>query len=1461
MVEREEQKDNRSPDSKPSRPSIPQHEADRPDRTDQRSEGANHLVHTDAQPPQPDNRQQANQAIRENTNIVTPTNQAQHVSVEGHDGQSYSMTRTKAPDGRTDLYSHAGADGKEQFFKQEGSRLVQVERNGTPVANGDSLNVRKIQVGREFAEREPNVGTPGSKRPGEQVAGAADAPGMRRTEAAKSPAESPPQGKPNSNFQNSPDKGGVPESGVARQTQPQHGDGRAGQATDAARSTQDASRLDSRFGEQPKGAGVVPLKDNASRFQAPADTRADRAVHEAAHSQQREPGAANPSQHSNAADFFNRAKESVNAQEKAPRAQDKPNLQQQHDKEGQQAHTSLDQRDNANKSGQLPDWPQGSLETRRHDHHNASSDTSDGAQHQGDKRKGAGTDAPQTPADRKQAVEGKIPGYEAQKEQPAGAQHPGGTGHRGEVLDQVPGKDPWGSHGDRLPGDKHHDDKPHAEKPGLIPVPIPIGKDGSFGIGGGGGGGKGPRIEASDPKGGKDGKSHGNRGDRDGKSPERGDKDGKSQGERADGKPHGDRGDKQGDRTSKGERSPGERGERSPGERGDRSPDDRRGDRPDRGDRIPTGRGASGGGGSGAGDSAGLHPDRAGAYPGDRGSKGDGVSGGRGGRPDIAINAGADGKPHRSVDSKLLDLLADPKLQSKMLDTLQTVASNKDAVRNPRVRELFGELNDRQIWQMQMGLLDGVKNPVAFDRLPALLQGKLIQLAEILGGKELATGKLLDSITRRDGKLTPGSETLSTVLRGIDRTARMFETDKRSSRQLLSEMLVRTIDLTNTNRGFSVRLDQPTKTVLIIEVLQQNVLKVADQRKEAGKSELPQRSDPLLQATEQPFFSFQAKGSKVNETRSAATSNDWEDEAETSDWTDTRAEKYAKDLLSKAGSENEDAAILWMNEKDTDQWADDADTSDWTASRAEKYANELVAKIKEQAAGDEQLAQVEADDDEDNSVITPELTAEEIAALAKRKLIEEEERRNRQLEQLKQLQERRESERRSQRGSYRIRFGDSLISIAKNKFRDALMAPLIYDLNKRDLPLMRYGQKIVATLKIDQTIALPSQNDVDEYRRNPITHSDVDMSFPAGATASPDKAPASFPSAEAELAARFGLSWTIPPTTALNRKSLFDSENVKGRRTDAVRKKVRDNRHNIEAALGPLKAKPQPVPTEPRIRYLCRIGDTLRSIAQKHPALNDPDLWELLAIVNDLSTDINQKGEPVVKLRRGQQLLLPTPAEIDEWRAPELVAFVLFNQIYIEMNTIDCSVCGRPTLISCVVCPACGSYMPDFTSVSSQQYRGSPAKSFGRSAGVPENNLRVQREDDDEPHTGTAVMKGAASGKPGAVSNSPAANEPRELRPASEHYLTAYARVVEEGSLDDLSIGYRIALDAFTESGWNRLVAYEFTTTSILHQVLDSKGTFKTKRISLPQKQALELAKNDLAKNWQQYYQSYSKKK
>lgn len=69
-----------------------------------------------------------------------------------------------------------------------------------------------------------------------------------------------------------------------------------------------------------------------------------------------------------------------------------------------------------------------------------------------------------------------------------------------------------------------------------------------------------------------------------------------------------------------------------------------------------------------------------------------------------------------------------------------------------------------------------------------------------------------------------------------------------------------------------------------------------------------------------------------------------------------------------------------------------------------------------------------------------------------------------------------------------------------------------------------------------------------------------------------------------------------------------------------------------------------------RQSYVVRFGDTLRSIALKHPQLQDVRLWTLLARFNTISTQVDHHGAPRAMLNPGRVLLIPNERVVKQFQ-------------------------------------------------------------------------------------------------------------------------------------------------------------------------------------------------------------------
>ncbi len=215
---------------------------------------------------------------------------------------------------------------------------------------------------------------------------------------------------------------------------------------------------------------------------------------------------------------------------------------------------------------------------------------------------------------------------------------------------------------------------------------------------------------------------------------------------------------------------------------------------------------------------------------------------------------------------------------------------------------------------------------------------------------------------------------------------------------------------------------------------------------------------------------------------------------------------------------------------------------------------------------------------------------------------------------------------------YRVKKNDTLALIAEKFLGNSAHAASIFHINRTLIPVTTYSGKSFANPQVDSMIWIPTDDDIEIFKNSGVLKNYAEISF-AGVT---------YASAEDELAARFGQRWFGPSDEEkrISRANFSDSD-----------RQIR--RTNIENQLGDFN--PSNKELDGRIRYTVRLGETLKSIALKHPLLKDVEMWKLIARVNNLSEETDEKGCPLASLKRGTSIVLPTHEEAENFRASKPV--------------------------------------------------------------------------------------------------------------------------------------------------------------------------------------------------------------
>lgn len=236
---------------------------------------------------------------------------------------------------------------------------------------------------------------------------------------------------------------------------------------------------------------------------------------------------------------------------------------------------------------------------------------------------------------------------------------------------------------------------------------------------------------------------------------------------------------------------------------------------------------------------------------------------------------------------------------------------------------------------------------------------------------------------------------------------------------------------------------------------------------------------------------------------------------------------------------------------------------------------------------------------------------------------------------------------------YTVRYGDTLESIAKKMFKDPRVAHLIYDMNKTKVTVVEMVDgKPRYQVKPGTELKLPSPRQAREWVMRG-KYMQVDETVAQGSA-----------------------------------RTLSDKEKAE----------LDDRRKNVESVLGAIGYAAADA-AEGGIKYNVRLGDSLRSVAMKHPMLNDVSLWRLLAEKNNLPVTTDNHGIPTAILKRGTKLIMPTKQEIVEFRKKLGVlthpASTWLNDASTDgpessRTSKKCADCKRQAPIGVSICPSCG---------------------------------------------------------------------------------------------------------------------------------------------------------------------------
>ncbi|MBX9686618.1 MAG: LysM peptidoglycan-binding domain-containing protein, partial [Candidatus Obscuribacterales bacterium] len=446
--------------------------------------------------------------------------------------------------------------------------------------------------------------------------------------------------------------------------------------------------------------------------------------------------------------------------------------------------------------------------------------------------------------------------------------------------------------------------------------------------------------------------------------------------------------------------------------------------------------------------------------------------------------------------------------------------------------------------------------------------------------------------------------------------------------------------------------------------------------------------------------------------------------------------------------------------------------ADWFKDQKEKELNEHQRREREEA---EAKARAEHQAREYAAAMMAAMKEASRRELAERKLAQE---------QLLQ---------REMRKKYVVLPGDTLESIAQKMFYNKSLASLIYEINRSLIPVVLKEGKRKLQLKPRTIIFLPTASEITRFKSRMF-----------GKTQTFEYVEQEGGKNESKKSSGFTMM------SVLNLGARNTS--LGGNRSDEKVVNLAERRRaNIQNILGKLQeaSRPAAEETDGRIVYSCRLGDSLRSIALRHPSLKDVSLWRLIAEVNNLSTELDENGQPTVVLSRNTKLKLPLPEEIQEFKKR-----------------------NRKRLTAAFEVP---SAMPEPIQESAEQLEKDPEM---EELAIPEN--------DYAPELDSLLKKMRVEVKA------------EELESKQYTILAERCRMSRSGEARGSSVPYNLSLEIKQNNSWITILSYEINGEQSWRYEITPSGSKKGKPIHLPIRLAKQMAENDLSKNWRQYVAAYN---
>jgi len=427
----------------------------------------------------------------------------------------------------------------------------------------------------------------------------------------------------------------------------------------------------------------------------------------------------------------------------------------------------------------------------------------------------------------------------------------------------------------------------------------------------------------------------------------------------------------------------------------------------------------------------------------------------------------------------------------------------------------------------------------------------------------------------------------------------------------------------------------------------------------------------------------------------------------------------------------------------------------------------------------------------------------------------------------------------SKRAQYRVAIGDSLENIATKQLRNPRLAGLVFDINRKLIPIKFMNGKEVAVLNVGAILSLPSVKEIKDFSQAGFTlgpkFKKVDFTMPAVSQQGK--------TAEDELEAMFGNNWHGAGEGAEN------SEVPQNGKSQEEMDEFTKRRQNIESVLGQMGPKRA---ADGRMRYTVRLGDTLKSIAMKHPGLEDVSSWRILAEINNFSTETDANDNPKAIVPRGSVLMIPTKMEVEEHKRKLGLrkAIVAPGQSVTTGSALPslkhCPNCGQKSIHTATICECGTEFVSDpIRNISAAANPAAPYVVGSESQSVSQvatNSFASSPVVKKEDRFDLALKSGHVDGDHWS--------EIANLDPET--------RMVKLNSVFDPNLEFSLLLlQGFVDGRWLPIAGYEMREDAAVRIDYTDAKSRSSVRIDLPPSAAQDLAKNDLIKNWQNYKRKF----